>query len=96
MVMLAIIIGITTPKNAINLLRPLLFKNPFVQTTNTKVLTQSCKQPARTLEPVNKSVKFAIKKNRRPMIPEIVIQREFLSLIITSPDLFYPNYGTIL
>ena len=84
--MLAIRQGTTTPKNATNFLKPLLCEKAFFQTIKTNTFTQSCKQPAITLAPVKIFVKFAIKKNEKPAIPEIVIHFEFLSILFFLPQ----------
>ena len=80
MVILAIATGTTTPKNATNFLNPLLCEKAFFQTTNTKVLIHSWRDPAIRLEPTKIWVKFAIKKKESPVRPETAIHFEFLSM----------------
>ena len=81
MVILAIITGTITPKNAINFLNPWLIEKAFVHTTKTKILTQSCRHPASKLEFAKKFVKLAIKKKKKPVIPDITIHFEFSSIM---------------
>jgi len=90
-VILPMITGTIVPQKAINFLNPELFLNPLLQTTNTNPFTASCRQPAITAEPVNKFVKFAIKKKLNPVMPEIIIHflitdllKELLNLIPNS------------
>ena len=42
---------------------------------------QSCIRPARTFKFMKKFVKFAIKKNKNPVVPETIIHLEFLSIM---------------
>lgn len=75
---LAIIIGTMTPKKATNFLNPELCLKALLQTTNTNAFTASWQNPAITANPTNTFVKFAIRKKPSPVIPETVIQNEFL------------------
>lgn len=88
------ITGTIVPQKAMNFLSPELCTNALLQTMNTNPFTASCIQPAITAEPVNKFVKFAIKKKLNPVIPEINIHREFLKVNLPKsiPEFHISNF----
>lgn len=74
--------GTTVPPKAMNFFNPELSRKAFPQTINTNPFTASCIQPAISVEPINRFVKFAIRKKLNPVMPEISIHKEFF---IVSP-----------
>lgn len=77
-VMLAMMTGTIVPKNATNFLNPELWTNPLLQVINTNVFTAIWSTPATTSRPRKISVKFAIRKNKNPVAPEMAIHFELL------------------